>query len=90
MRIAIQTFGTSGDAQPYLALARGLVARGHEVQLAAPEQFDDLSARFHIPFAPLPGTLLDLLDSEAVPSREAAAYRRASPCSAGFGRRWSG
>lgn len=80
MRIAIQTFGTRGDVQPYLALARGLVARGHEVQLAAPEQFDDLSARFHIPFAPLPGTLLDLLDSEA----GKAAVARGRGLSAGF------
>nr|WP_047581144.1 glycosyltransferase [Methylobacterium sp. ZNC0032] len=65
MRIAIQTFGTRGDVQPYLALARGLIARGHDVQLAAPEQFYDLASRLNVPFAPLPGTLLDLLDSDA-------------------------
>jgi sterol 3beta-glucosyltransferase len=65
MRIAIQTFGTRGDVQPYLALARGLIARGHDVQLAAPEQFSDLASRLRVPFAPLPGALLDLLDSDA-------------------------
>ena len=64
MRIAIQTFGTRGDVQPYVALARGLIARGHDVQLAAPEQFSDLASRLRVPFAPLPGTLLDLLDSD--------------------------
>ena len=64
MRVAIQTFGTRGDAQPYLALARGLIARGHDVQLAAPEQFSDLAERCSVPFAPLPGTLLDLLASD--------------------------
>ena len=42
MRIAIETLGTRGDVQPYLALARGLLARGHDVQLAAPVQFGDV------------------------------------------------
>ncbi|MEO8420957.1 MAG: glycosyltransferase, partial [Hyphomicrobium sp.] len=39
MRIAIDTLGTRGDVQPYIALALGLAAKGHAVQLAAPEQF---------------------------------------------------
>ena len=65
MRIAIQTFGTRGDVQPYIALARGLTARGHDVQLAAPEQFSDQASRLSVPFAPLPGRLLDLLDTDS-------------------------
>jgi sterol 3beta-glucosyltransferase len=39
MKIAIATLGTRGDVQPYLALAKGLRARGHDVTLAAPENF---------------------------------------------------
>lgn len=39
MRIAILTWGTRGDVQPYLALAKGLAARGHAVSLAAPDNF---------------------------------------------------
>lgn len=42
MRVAIQTLGTRGDVQPYMALSLGLMARGHTVQLAAPSQFDAL------------------------------------------------
>jgi sterol 3beta-glucosyltransferase len=38
-RIAVSTLGTRGDVQPYVALARGLIDRGHSVQIAAPEQF---------------------------------------------------
>jgi sterol 3beta-glucosyltransferase len=34
MRIALHTWGTSGDVRPFLALAGGLVAAGHEVTLA--------------------------------------------------------
>jgi sterol 3beta-glucosyltransferase len=63
MRIAIQTLGTRGDVQPYLALAIGLMTRGHAVQLAAPEQFEQAVAACGVPFAPLPGAFLALLDT---------------------------
>ncbi len=63
MRVAIETLGTRGDVQPYLALALGLIARGHEVQLAAPAQFADLAAEHGVPFAALPGEFLALLDT---------------------------
>ncbi|WP_309086187.1 glycosyltransferase [Chelativorans sp.] len=61
MRFAIETLGTRGDVQPYLALAMGLMARGHEVQLAAPVQFTDMAAEYGVPFAGLPGEFLALL-----------------------------
>lgn len=63
-RIAITTMGTRGDVQPYIALARGLAGRGHSVILLAPEQFTGLVAEYGIPFAPLPGDLLALLDTQ--------------------------
>ena len=63
MRFAIETLGTRGDVQPYIALAVGLVARGHEVQLAAPVQFADMAAERGIQFAGLPGEFLALLDT---------------------------
>jgi sterol 3beta-glucosyltransferase len=63
MRVAIETLGTRGDVQPYLALARVLQERGHVVQLAAPAQFASLAAQNRVPFAPLPGEFLALLDT---------------------------
>jgi len=63
MRFAIETLGTRGDVQPYIALAMGLMARGHEVQLAAPVQFSDLAAEHGIPFAGVSGEFLALLDT---------------------------
>ncbi len=39
MKITICTFGTRGDIQPYLALAVGLQQAGHEVTLAAAQNF---------------------------------------------------
>lgn len=64
MRIAIETLGTRGDVQPYLALAKALQERGHIVQLAAPEQFAAMSELNRVPFAPLPGEFLALLDTQ--------------------------
>lgn len=63
MRISIQTLGTRGDVQPYLALTQGLMRRGHELQLAAPAQFADLVQASGVRFAPLPGEFLALLDT---------------------------
>ncbi|WP_264319343.1 glycosyltransferase [Rhizobium terrae] len=63
MRFAIETLGTRGDVQPYIALAMGLMARGHDVQLAAPVQFTDIAAEHNVPFVGLPGEFLALLDT---------------------------
>jgi len=63
MRIAIQTLGTRGDVQPYVALALGLIGQGHEVQVAAPVQFDAMVRERDIPFAPLPGEFLELINA---------------------------
>ncbi len=65
MRVAIQTLGTRGDVQPYIALARGLSERGHDVQIAAPVQFEAMVGGHGITFAPLPGEILELIDRPA-------------------------
>lgn len=41
MKITICTFGSRGDIQPYLALAVGLQQAGHEVTLAAAQNFTE-------------------------------------------------
>jgi sterol 3beta-glucosyltransferase len=63
MRIAIHTLGTRGDVQPYVALALGLKAAGHEVSLAAPAQFDSFVRGHGVEFAALPGEFLELLET---------------------------
>lgn len=63
MRVLIHALGSRGDVQPYLALALGLLGRGHEAELAAPEPFASFVAERNVPFAPLPGEFLALLDS---------------------------
>jgi UDP:flavonoid glycosyltransferase YjiC (YdhE family) len=61
-RVAISTLGTWGDVQPYIALALGLIEKGHDVQLAAPIQFEAMVRDRGVSFAPFPGEFLDLLD----------------------------
>ncbi len=41
MKVAIHSFGTRGDVQPYVALALELQRRGHDVTLSAPRDFTD-------------------------------------------------
>jgi sterol 3beta-glucosyltransferase len=53
MRALVLTVGSRGDVQPFVALAVGLRARGHEAVLAAPAMFGDLAAAHGVPFASL-------------------------------------
>ncbi len=55
MNIGIFTYGTRGDVQPYIALALGLMEHGHQVTIAAPENFKDLVEGFGVAFHPLYG-----------------------------------
>lgn len=64
--------------QPYVALARGLLAAGHEVQLAAPAQFEGFVREHGVGFASLPREFLDLMDDP-----EARAFMAGSK--GGFG-----
>lgn len=64
MRVAIHTLGTRGDVQPYVALALGLKAEGHEVLVAAPSQYEAFVGTRGIDFAHLPGEFLELLESD--------------------------
>ena len=81
MRFTIHTLGTRGDAQPYLALSRGLKARGHEALLVAPAQFADMAEAEGVPFSPLPAEFLALLDS---PETKALIGRSGAGFAAGF------
>ncbi len=55
MRIAILTYGSRGDVQPFLALGQGLQRAGYRVRLAAPEGFAGLVGEAGLDFTPLPG-----------------------------------
>jgi sterol 3beta-glucosyltransferase len=63
MKIGIFTYGTRGDVQPYIALALGLVAKGHDVTLAAPQNFKAFVEGFGIKFHALYGDAEAMMNS---------------------------
>ncbi|MBB3056786.1 glycosyltransferase [Mucilaginibacter gotjawali] len=63
MNIGIFTYGTRGDVQPYIAMALGLMAKGHRVTIAAPENFASLIEGFGIAFHPLYGNAEEGMNS---------------------------
>ncbi|XWV17885.1 MAG: glycosyltransferase family 1 protein [Gemmatimonas sp.] len=64
MRIVFFSYGTRGDAQPQVALASGLVARGIEARVAAPENLRSFVERAGVEYAPLHGNSQTILESE--------------------------
>ena len=52
MRLVIQTLGTRGDVQPYVALGLGLKAAGFAVRLSAPKNFRNWIEGTGLDFAP--------------------------------------
>jgi vancomycin aglycone glucosyltransferase len=57
MKIACVILGTRGDVQPMVALADGLLKRGHEVIICAPPENEELISRVNcrfVPFGPSP------------------------------------
>lgn len=52
MKIALVILGTRGDVQPMIALATGLMDRGHEVILCAPAENEKLALMHHCRFVP--------------------------------------
>src|SRR5512137_2862008 len=54
-RIALLTYGTRGDVEPFVALAVGLQRAGFVVRVVAPAIFESLARRRGIEFDALPG-----------------------------------
>lgn len=61
MNILLIAVGTRGDVQPFVALGRALVARGHAVSLAAPGGFAAMARGAGLEFHPLPVDFQELM-----------------------------
>jgi UDP:flavonoid glycosyltransferase YjiC (YdhE family) len=64
MRITVLTMGSRGDVQPYLALAQGLMAAGHEVTLCTAANFRSLVEGAGVAFAPVSTNVIELMQNE--------------------------
>jgi len=65
MRVTVLTVGSRGDVQPYLALAVGLRASGHEVRLATHARFRGAIEDRGLAFRPLEGDPRELIRGRA-------------------------
>ncbi|MEW5850199.1 MAG: glycosyltransferase [Myxococcota bacterium] len=64
MRIAVLGYGTRGDTQPFVVLARALRKAGHEAWVGAPENHQAFVEKSRVPFRPLFGDAQEFLHSE--------------------------
>jgi UDP:flavonoid glycosyltransferase YjiC (YdhE family) len=64
MKIILNSVGTRGDMEPFLAIGELLKANGHHVICAFPEQFKDLAKKSDLEFASLGSKFINLLESE--------------------------
>lgn len=64
MKITFLIAGTRGDVQPFVALALGLVRRGHQVCFAAPRGFGDMVAHSGARYCALSVDYEELFNSE--------------------------
>lgn len=72
MRILILTFGTRGDVQPYVALARAAIGAGHEAAVCTAEGFRPLVEDAGVPYLHMSNDMLDLIQTE-MPAMSGAA-----------------
>ena len=76
-RIVLTTFGSLGDLHPFLALALGLRARGHQPVLATSAMYRDKIEAEGVAFAPVRP---DLTDFEALPElMKSVSHQRRGP-----------
>ena len=65
MRISLAALGSRGDTQPCLALAEGLLKRGHEVTLLASPRYQEVIGRSGVPHVPISFDPQEIVESEA-------------------------
>ena len=64
VRVLILTFGTQGDVRPFVALAKGLRAAGHEAAVCTAEGFRSLVIGAGVDYVHMGNEMLDLVQSE--------------------------
>lgn len=63
-KVLLVTWGTEGDTRPVVALAHGLLARGHQALVIADRNGQGLAESAGVPFEPMPGDFRALMAGE--------------------------
>lgn len=64
LKFVLLTIGSRGDVQPYIALAKGLMAHGHKVKIASHSEFREWVEGYGIEYAEIagdPGELMKIM-----------------------------
>ncbi|HEX4514998.1 MAG TPA: glycosyltransferase [Polyangiaceae bacterium] len=64
MKIALVTLGTRGDVQPYVAVARALMARGHDVKIAVSDDHAALLRSYGVAHHAMRGNFREMMQSD--------------------------
>jgi sterol 3beta-glucosyltransferase len=64
VKIELATLGTRGDIQPFVCLGRALADRGHEVELCAPRNGEQMAQAAGLPFRAMPCDVQTMLQAE--------------------------
>lgn len=65
MKVALVSYGTRGDCQPFVSLGAELVARGHEATLVLPRNGAPMARAAGLPLVELPCDVQEMFDSPA-------------------------
>jgi len=65
MKIILASVGTDGDVRPIISLGKSLQARGHEIIICAPPNYDTLVARHCLKFYPIGLDIKNILTENA-------------------------
>jgi sterol 3beta-glucosyltransferase len=63
LRVLISTYGTRGDVQPFVALAKALKSRGHAVAVCTPTGFRNMVERHGVEYAHMSNAVLELTEA---------------------------
>src|SRR5215204_4553346 len=64
MKVLINTFGTRGDIQPFVALARGLEQAGHRATICTAEGFRSFIEEHDVAYAHMDNRLYELINAQ--------------------------
>ena len=66
IQIAILASGSTGDVLPYIALGKGLAARGHFVRMITHENYQQLVEQHGLNLYPIEGNVQDIAQSDTM------------------------
>ncbi len=68
MKILLMTIGSRGDVEPFIALGKALIKKGHEVELCTAQRFKAMVTEHGLSHQPITDQLFDLIEGDTFES----------------------